>query len=518
MGETNRLHPCRRGVAWLCPAVLLVSGLVAGCGGPVPWEGPVGGAVPPPTKPVTPEPEDPFDPGTVVCDEPSSLASDSPALLVRDPTVLEGFTLERVLAQLIDRSGIGGVTPEELLKRLFDTQNSEEAAVYPDNVHCDSQGNLAFKNGPPADCPRAEGTLALSDGLFTPDHPDYFAPIALVNRFDLTPVDAPTCGEYRIVYAKWSGREDPNDRVFLIFEGALANPTFSLDGCRPVVEHWAGLEEVKGDPGELAARLEAFYFEGIEGFPPLVDPLHFGLKAPEESGYGGSSGQVRVSQRMQDPWEMREFRMTPFGGGGPAVAFVPTTVKNNPIASLFNLSDMSQTAQSFRLSLVSSEVKELVAPSVARIRMRIPNMYNAGESAVGGAAEVNYASQALADGDTLFTDAIMAEVNNLNANDACPPEDPLTAESVLHRATALTCAGCHAPQKFIGEERKIGCGLTWPSTLGEVHITEDGELSEALTDVFLPRRAEIMALFLEACDWDAIRDSLQPPVGNTLPK
>ena len=80
----------------------------------------------------------------------------------------------------------------------------------------------------------------------------------------------------------------------------------------------------------------------------------------------------------------------------------------------------------------------------------------------------------------------------------------------LRGTTVLSCAGCHAPSKFLGPERKIGCGLTWPDTLGEVHIGEKGALSEAMTSVFLPRRASVLQTFAQACDMAAISENLLP--------
>jgi hypothetical protein len=52
-----------------------------------------------------------------------------------------------------------------------------------------------------------------------------------------------------------------------------------------------------------------------------------------------------------------------------------------------------------------------------------------------------------------------------------------------------------------------------------VHIDENGSLSPALTDVFLPRRASMMTTFLQACDADAILNNLQPnPPSSGIPK
>jgi hypothetical protein len=41
-------------------------------------------------------------------------------------------------------------------------------------------------------------------------------------------------------------------------------------------------------------------------------------------------------------------------------------------------------------------------------------------------------------------------------------------------------------------------------------VTEKGERSPALKDVFLPHRADVLATFLQACDWTKIGKDLQP--------
>lgn len=498
------------------PAAALVSAALAACGGqgsgspesireviavdPIPED--------PFQLPEQPSFPDPLDPAQ--CDPTITVKSDGPALLVRDPAVLESFALERVLTQLLERIGDTSLTPLELLQRLFDTENDEASAVFADAVHCDSPANLAFKNSPSVDCPRVEGALAASSGLLTPGHADYFAPIALVNRFDLTTTIAESCGEYRIVYAKWSGRTDPNDRVFLIFEGALLNPWAGKPmACAPVAQLWKGLED-EADPAQRKARLEAFYFQGISAFSPVVDPAHFGLKASDDNTYGETRGQVRVSHHMQDPWEMREFRFTFAEAGGPPFVFVPVTVKNNPTPALFDADDPTPLGQSFRSSFLNENVQFLMSDELFRIRMRTENMFNLGSSAVLGEAQTNYTTLALASADDSFVNAIDAQLASSPNAPECPPDDPLTAESILRRASLQTCAGCHAPQQFLGPERKIGCGLVWPNTMGEVHIDEYGKLSPALTDALLPRRKAVMEIFLQACSWEDIINNLQP--------
>jgi hypothetical protein len=112
-----------------------------------------------------------------------------------------------------------------------------------------------------------------------------------------------------LVFAKLSGRSDPDDRLFLIFEGVLPNPMpGSLKGCLPAAQAWAALES-EPDPRKRAAGLEALFFDGLPGFEPVVHYKHFGLHAPHNASYGHSMGQVRISQQMEKPWNMREFHL-----------------------------------------------------------------------------------------------------------------------------------------------------------------------------------------------------------------
>src|SRR6185503_6442971 len=158
-----------------------------------------------------------------------------------------------------------------------------------------------------AACPRAEGSLAASDGFFTPGHKDHFYPVAVVNRFDLMPIGGSTCGEYRIIYAKESGKTDPNDRVFLIFEAGLQNPTsWCEDSCRPVAEFWKSLEDAKS-ADDLGQELRHFFLEGLGKFGPTISLGHLGNDSGG-SGYYGTTGQLRVSQHIDADWEMRELR------------------------------------------------------------------------------------------------------------------------------------------------------------------------------------------------------------------
>jgi hypothetical protein len=513
---------------WFGGLTALAFGALAGCG-PVSGGTDVdpGAHVVPPTPPGEPPIDDPdwFPqvPETPACDATITVSETGNALVVTDPAVLSRFSLDRVLGQIIDLaagSGAAGWTPDEALRRMFDTQNDAANAVFPGNAHCDDADNKAFKNGPAVDCPRAEGTLASSDGLFIPGDPDYFAPVALVNRFDLMPQSLSTCGEHRIVYAKWSGRTDPADRLFVIFEGIIPNPwPGHLMGCRAVAEAWGSLDK-ETDPEVIGQKLEELYFNGIGTLMPLVHPNHFGITGNEDDPYGSSKGQVRVSQRMQDPWEMREYRLMVSSDAQNTsfVSFEPSTVKNNPRPELFNLTTSTEKAVGFREEFLNKDLWNLAQKDFRHIRMQTSNMHNGGESAVSGDADVSYLSQATGVAGQDFVSRVGTMLESMQLGQDCPPEDPLDAQAIVNRASMLTCAGCHAPEKFLGPERRIGCGLTWPSTLGEVHIDETGTLSPALKEVFLPRRANVLETYLQACDETTIHENLEPGGFDAIPK
>jgi len=490
--------------------------------------GPVTGVIesdPPDVTPgFPPPPDDPFNPGNAPpCDATFKVTSTN-ALVVTDPAVLANFTLERVLDQIILTSGSQNLGALEMLQRLFDTENDAANAVFTKNAHCDDVDNRAFKNDTATDCPRAEGALAKSAGLLTPGSPDYFMPIAIVNRFDLTPQSLMTCGEQRIVFAKSSGLTDPNNRLFLIFEGSLPNVSGSPWGCYSAAKNWASLTD-ETDPAEITAKLEEIFFVGtktIDGFPvpPVVHADNYGVIGSEDDAYGASHGQIRVSQRMQDPWEMREYRLlrSEQVPDRPAMVFEPATVKNNPIAELFDTTLQSEKAIGFRNDFMGKDTISLAAPDLAHLRMQTSNEHNAGESAVSGDAQTNYMTYATGIAGQDFKSQIDQLLESAQLGSDCPAEDPLNGDAIVRRAEALTCAGCHAPEKFLGPDRKIGCGLVWPNTLGEVHIDEKGALSPALQDVFLPRRAEVLTMYVQACDLQEIFDNLTPGMTGGIPK
>lgn len=484
--------------------------------GESPTPGPVKGPRPQPPLGVggsttLPAVDVPRDDLGAACDRGRGVTKDGLGLIVRDPDVLAAFPLTRTLQQIISAADVT-LSPDEFLQRLFDTENTTTDGVFLDVQHCDSAENLAFAHTKAVDCPRAEGRLAKSTSMLTPGAPDFFAPVALVNRFDLATSDRSTCGEYHVVYAKQSGRSAPQDRLFLSFDAVLFNSSGSLSTCRPVADLWAELPSL--DVETKKARLSALYFEGLGDLSPVLSAVHLSANATACAG-PGRCGQIRIGQQMQAPFQFRQFRLQRVAGFDQPnkLLILPTASSHSPRPQLWDLPSADVGASAFRQELLKA-VPSLSTASLARVAARLSPAYDAGESAVSGAARPNYAER-LAASPPNEAMSLAAELRQQlgEPNLHCPSDDPLTPEAIVQRATALTCAGCHAPAQLLAEGRKVGCGSIWPQSLGETHINEQGELSEALTSVFLPHRAEVLTTFLQACDFDKVEANLQfvPP-------
>ena len=180
------------------------------------------------------------------------------SMVITDLVLLEGFTFQRVLDQLIARSGVPNITSAQLFRQWFDTQNPKPGLAEPAGPHCDdfmTNGSPSF-NGLPRRCPTLEGALAA-----TPFTSGEYFPIALVNRFDQAPADGSNCGQFRLVFA----RTMPfTQRLHIIMEPVLRNPNPSagLAGCRAVAEFWAGLTKVDSQ-ADRRAKLESFFSSSL---------------------------------------------------------------------------------------------------------------------------------------------------------------------------------------------------------------------------------------------------------------
>jgi hypothetical protein len=466
-----------------------------------------------------------------------------PALVVRDPQVLAEFELPDVLDAIAMRSGIPGTTGADIWRRWWATQRERTSSDPSDEPRCTDNGRTI--NGYPIDCPRPEHEL---EALPSSSH----RPVALFNRFDLARADGSTCGEYRIVYAFDGPKLGVSGRNFLILEAVLPNPNPScgIAACKPVVELWAGLEDL--DSAGQAEALRDFYFDGLDGFAPVIHPAHYGLGGGS-GGYGTSrTGQFRTNQFITPGgWTLREFQLRKVCNASTSMPFnltladddssiatispmfmlddlvvtikepevlpalpadscklvvQPVSVKNNPFKDLWRAGHPLSVA--YQDDFVVEENLALLLPTpdgVNEIKMFDDELYNAGESiASGGELGPN-----IYEPDASFaTDIEMSPP---------VPGSGLTASDVAHRAETQSCAGCHS----LSNNQDLGNGVQWPSTLGFVHVDESSNLSFALTGpgMFLDHRAGVMEEFLNklTCNTDCISSAvISAPDGSLL--
>jgi len=431
-------------------------------------------------------------------------------LVVTDPAVFVGdkFSLGRTLGAILKTAvtpGTAGPGPAAV-----DTQSERVALLASlirsfrvlDRTNPDSRVSMPMSDRP------GEAALEATD-LLTPGHANEMRPIALFNRLDLTPKGNRYCGEHRIVYAKKTA--GPTDRFFLIFEAALDNPDpqNSEAGCERVKQFWTGLEGKS--TSDITSQLENFYFEGELGdskgkITAVVHHQHYGVPFGQIRGnlfklngpVGGSPSNV---------WMLREWR-TSVGADGVAV-FVQDTVKSNPHPDLYGVrgssesQDFTDLRPEFQDNFVIDHVRELIELELiaqreskplsetelfAKMSARFENRFNTFESiSQEDPAVPSHDPLARAQGTDLPM-RIDADLKNFKL----PAYAPLTNKHVLARAGALSCAGCH--QLSVGQEMapaRDGQQFKWPATAGRfVHVKEDGTISPALEDHFLPSRCE----------------------------
>lgn len=444
---------------------------------------------------------DSIEAAVVVSSPPAAPSPPSPiidarrSLAITDQPILQNFGLNRVLDQIIATSGVTGLTATTLFKQWWDTQNTGPGLGL--GAHCNDSvdaGGYPLLNGYPYTCRPApsEGVQADCDP-FAAGTTCAYIPIGLFMRFDLAPEDGSHCGEYRIVYAKESGKTENQNRNIVIFEAALRNTHLNqgVRGCQKFVRAWA---ELSNEPNitKRRAQLEEFYFTGYKEFDPVVSYQNFGDN-PE------GAGQIRTNQFMQPNsprvWSLREFKLIKQTSGTPALRFVPVSNKTNPYGPLFDSLSYHPNAPGFQQEFVT-EIARLAGPGINAIGMKTSDVYNSGQSqAGGGVLETNYPAN-FGTGPNAFRTDIEATLAGLGST--------LTPDEIVKRAQAMSCAGCHR----FSNNAAIGGGLTWPASQGFTHVSErDIELevvggvtrfgiSVALTDHFLPARKQLVEDYL----------------------
>ena len=397
--------------------------------------------------------------------------------IVSDPS----FTLDRVLTQLVQRSGVPSLTPQQLLRQMFDTQNPRPGLADASAPHCDDtilNGQPSF-NGLPRRCPTPEGALAA-----TPYTSDEWFTLGIANRFDLTPPDGSNCGQYRLVFAHREANPDAV-QLHLIFEAVLPNPhpTLGLQGCRAVAQFWSDLSSV--DSMETRRqRLEKFFFLGLDGFVPVVDPANLAFP-----------GGVRtLQQTIPDPHNrFYQFRLVKqCDNGGCTLRFQPDVLENQPYGLLFK--DTSSQGQAFRADFLK-QVPGLATDDLLLFQMHIPNQYLMVESNPADTSPLPFVYEGFE--TPSFMNDIQGELNRIGSK--------LTPVEIINRATEEGCVGCHgfSGGVYFGGNVKLAIGFLGLPMISD-KIMMDGEggpgtrygVDPIVEKQFIPHRMQILQDFL----------------------
>ncbi len=423
-------------------------------------------------------------------------ATASGALFINDPQVLARFGFGRVMDRLRASAGVASLqTNKQLYQSWMKTFGATAAPG-----DCNDPG--LDPNGYGFACPRTRELKLSTVDPFDPGSGVQFTPVGLFSRFDLTPADGATCGEYRIAYGMRSQTMAVFGRALVIFEASLPNPNPAAGarGCLPAAQFWQSLHD--DDPRTRADRLEAFYFTGtaVPGFPAVVDARHYGLAEGLLDAHG--AGQVRTNFFIEfAEWNLREFKLrkTCASPLDCRLQFAHVPVADNPAPELFSGAHPR-----------SAELRAALADAVAPLAQLRPGLGVGAQfdelESVSSRPDLLYRLSASAAIRTQIRDRLLAL-----GSPAGPGGQPLTAEHILERATFQTCAGCHE----LSNGADLG-GELMPPSLGFVHIDEFGTPSPMLFARFLPEREQVLVDFIRASCGGGTRAALPADARYTL--
>jgi len=413
----------------------------------------------------------------------------SASLIVNDPQVLAmtGINL-RMAFGLLTSFGSHPQPEIELFRSLWDSQRSSSSLGLP--FFCTGE-----TNGFPIVCDQPGTEVGMFDDWALSMEMDNYRLTAVVNRLDLHN-NWQDCGEHRLVFALQNGGPQ---RKFLNLEARVPNPVpGDIQGCRPVIEFWRDLANVNAS--EQAQRLHQFFYGGPMFMERVIAPQNF----------TSERGQIRTTQFWGGEWLFKEHKLEELCTGGPCHYWVKTvSVKENPFGPLFDPqtaapgNSFSNIAQDFQ-QWFPQNIEGLLTNNPAAMHNRVADRFNHGQSHASGPNQ--FENDYLAHfngqhGSEFGMQLQMAIQGKQNADDS-----PLMVEQILARATAMTCAGCHAPDSFLSNFRdQIGVlelpdGTQinqWPLSHDFVHINEAGELSPAMREVFLPARGVMLEGMVE---------------------
>lgn len=423
------------------------------------------------------------------------------SILVSDVETTSQIKFSEVMDQLVKQGGDRSLTKLALFHQWWDTAGQAPGLGL--GPHCDDESApqpsggianntaLSTRNGFPYRCPRNEVLEASSDPFTDESAEAGYSAIAFSNRFDLIGADAPDpkrpwrmltpdCGEYRIVFARNSGK--PKDivnvssrlhRNLIIFEARVPNPepANGVKGCRPILDFWHGLSDKSISARARGKLLHDFYLNGLPRYHvrPVVDIAH----------YTFGTGQIRTNQLLHNEsspifdWTLREFKAV-IGSDG-RLRIVPDTVKTSPGNDLFRSGSVDPRVATLTLAIRAQIGKLLGAAGPAKgvgdinsIGFSIPGT---GENAFEG-DEWDPERVKLGDVGAAFLGDVSAPMPNpaLSASiqDALTHTGAgsnLTPTNIVNRIRTQTCAGCHhySGHPINGLADDLGGGAVWPN-------------------------------------------------------
>jgi hypothetical protein len=420
--------------------------------------------------------------GAVGLNELRSIGTNLPALplnrylsiFVSDVETTSQIKFSEVMDKLVSQSGDRQLTKQILFHQWWDSAGQRPGLGL--GPHCDDDSAsvpasgvatftaLSTLNAFPYRCPRLEVAEAAGDP-FTNEvdsNPSAYGAIAFSNRFDL--VSPPgDCGEYRIVFARNSGKLDALNRNLVIFEARAPNPkpADGLDGCRPILEFWHSLSDTSLSAVGRGRRLHDFYMNGLpaSGVKPIVDVAN----------YTFGTGQIRSNQFMlndADPrlstppfdWMLREFKT--FLNNG-TLAIVPDSVKTTPGNGLF-----AAGSNDIRIASLNQDIRAQMRNilGAAGPGSGLDDVNSIGFQTTGlgvNAFESNESNPPLGDIITAYAPAgIENPVIAANIRAAISlVGSSATSLNVANRLRTQTCAGCH---EYSNNDHGLGGKAIWP--------------------------------------------------------
>ncbi len=418
-------------------------------------------------------------------------ASQEKAVIVHDINLLQNTTgvdlsFKRVIGQLLTSAGFADTKAarESLVRRMLDKFTATSAV----------NRGVAFPVVP-NDAVAALNPAALMDPT---NDVDGMRLVAVVDRLERAQSDGVQgdCGEHRMIFAKGDGRNIFN-RGFFILEPKMQRPGSGqpITACLPLAKKWDGLRKKSGLA--LARDIEQIFFTGIPGFLPAIHAANFDPVV---------GGQFRTDMFMDGIWELRQFGFETKAG---KPTFTMRPVEDTPFPGFYQdivLADpkMEGLRKTFPGDFINRVLPALFREDIAakaggrpmksddlifKLATDLPGKYDMFRS-VSSTFEEDPRGLVSAS----FADATVAKVVSFKL----PYQ--VTPEQIFARGGLAACSICHETGNFADIAKSnnpaVSPFIGAPASLGFVHVAEDGNISDRLRQVDLPKRLKALWAFI----------------------